>query len=186
MHDQRQDEVEKQKIEIAKVFNHPLYHKQTKHHDVSVLKLKNRIRFGEHVQPACMAHVGWKIPEGFMCVVSGWGQTTSSASSLSKVLNQAALNHMKDSDCFVLYQNAGLDTTDDMQCFGTRQSELNHQGACNGDSGGPLQCYIHGKWYWSGIVSFGASGCDINIASVYGKTYDQDIQTFITSTIDQN
>jgi len=36
MHDQRIDsEAEKQKIEIAKVFNHPLYHKKTKSHDVS-------------------------------------------------------------------------------------------------------------------------------------------------------
>ena len=55
--------------------------KKTKHHDVSVLKLKNRIRYGEHIQPACMAHVGWRIPEGFMCVVSGFGQTTSSGAS---------------------------------------------------------------------------------------------------------
>ena len=45
----------------------------------SVLKLKNKTRFGEHVQPACMAHVGWQLPEGFMCVVTGWGQTTSSS-----------------------------------------------------------------------------------------------------------
>ena len=40
--------------------------------------------------------------------------------TVSPILRQAALNHMKDSDCFDLYQNANLDTTDDMQCFGTR------------------------------------------------------------------
>ena len=48
----------------------------------SVLKLKNKTRFGEHVQPACMAHVGWQLPEGFMCVVTGWGQTSSSSTRL--------------------------------------------------------------------------------------------------------
>ena len=59
-------------------------------------------------------------------------------------------------------------------------------GACNGDSGGPLHCYIHDKWYWSGIVSFGAAGCDTNIASIYGKVYHAEIQDFINQIIDQN
>lgn len=189
LHDKRQGSgsPEYQKIEVEKVFNHPLYQKKTKHHDVSVLKLKNRLRFGQHVQPACMAHVGWRIPEGFMCVVTGWGQQTSSAGSTSNVLRQAALNHLNDESCFDLYQNANLDTTPDMQCFGTRQSQgPNYQGACNGDSGGPLHCYIHGKWYWSGIVSFGASGCDTNIASIYGKVYNEDIQEFINAIIAEN
>ena len=43
--------------------------------------------------------------------------------TVSPILRQAALNHMKDSDCFDLYQNANLDTTDDMQCFGTRYAK---------------------------------------------------------------
>ena len=58
--------------------------------------------------------------------------------------------------------------------------------SCNGDSGGPLHCYIHDKWYWSGIVSFGASGCDTNIASIYGKVYHAEIQDFINQIVDQN
>ena len=52
--------------------------------------------------------------------------------SVSPVLRQAALNYMSDSDCFDLYQNANLDTTDDMQCFGTRQSSSPHQDRITG------------------------------------------------------
>jgi len=42
---------------------------------------------------------------------------------------------MNDQDCYKLYQDANLDTTEDMQCFGTRYNGA-PQGACNGDSGG--------------------------------------------------
>ena len=67
-----------------------------------------------------------------------------------------------------------------------RKYKVDELGACNGDSGGPLHCYIHDKWYWSGIVSFGASGCDTNIASIYGKVYHAEIQDYIEQIIEQN
>ena len=92
---------------------------------------------------------------------------------------------MNDPDCYTLYQHDGLDTTSDMQCFGTRYTG-DAQRACNGDSGGQLHCYIHGKWYFSGIVSFGASKCDTNIASIYGKVYNPAIHNFITTMIATN
>jgi len=57
---------------------------------VSVLKLKNRIRWGVGVQPACLSHQGWQIPEGFLCVVSGWGMTDGHGSPAgSRTLRQA-------------------------------------------------------------------------------------------------
>ena len=88
---------------------------------MSVLRLANRLRWGVGVQPACLAHPEWTLPEGFMCVVSGWGMTDGHGSQAgSSKLRQAALNHMNDQDCNILYQEANLDTTDDMQCFGTR------------------------------------------------------------------
>ena len=53
-----------------------------------------------------------------------WTKGRCELITVSPVLRQAALNHMKDSDCFDLYQNANLDTTDDMQCFGTRSVQV--------------------------------------------------------------
>ena len=76
--------------------------------------------------------------------------------------------------------------TVEINVIGPRSSVNPDKGACNGDSGGPLQCYIHEKWYFSGIVSFGAAGCDTNIASIYGKVYHEEIQDFIRNTISQN
>ena len=64
--------------------------------------------------------------------------------SVSPVLRQAALNYMSDSDCFDLYQNANLDTTDDMQCFGTRQSSSPHQDWIAGHRSG--QHHRSGLW----------------------------------------
>ena len=59
----------------------------------------------------------WKLKKNHM---SHTGVSRCELKTVSPILRQAALNHMKDSDCFDLYQNANLDTTDDMQCFGTR------------------------------------------------------------------
>ena len=103
------------------MFNNPTWNKNEKVEDVSVLKMKEAFTFTDAVQPACLAHKGWELPDGFICVVSGFGMESGSGSPAgSRYLRQAALNYMNDPDCFVLYQNAGLDTTDDMQCFGTR------------------------------------------------------------------
>ena len=87
-----------------------------------MLKLKGSFSFNDYVQPACLAHKDWTLPDGFMCVVSGWGMTSESSSGAgSPVLRQAALNYMNDDDCHKLYKEGnGLETTDDMQCFGTR------------------------------------------------------------------
>lgn len=40
-------------------------------------------------------------------------------------------------------------------CAGARDGG---KGTCHGDSGGPLQCRVNGKWMIAGITSFG-SGC---------------------------
>jgi len=53
----------------------PVWNKGTKEQDVSVIRVKDRIRWGVGVQPACLAHPGWSLPNGFICVVTGWGMT---------------------------------------------------------------------------------------------------------------
>ncbi|CBY30493.1 unnamed protein product [Oikopleura dioica] len=187
-HDYRNDKANQQSQEIKEVFMNPNWEKRGKQQDVCMLKLKGSYTFNDFIQPACLAHKDWALPDGFLCVVSGWGMTSESSSGAgSPVLRQAALNYMNDDDCHSLYKDGnGLLTSDDMQCFGTRPLNPPKQGACNGDSGGPLHCFIHGKWYYSGIVSFGASKCDTNIASVYGKVYNYKIHDFIIDTMEQN
>ncbi len=45
-----------------------------------MLKLKGSYTFNDFIQPACLAHKDWTLPDGFLCVVSGWGMTSESSS----------------------------------------------------------------------------------------------------------
>jgi len=67
----------------------PVWDKSDKEQDVSVIEIKDRLTWSDAVQPACMAHRGWELPDGYMCVVTGWGQTAGTGNYGSKELRQA-------------------------------------------------------------------------------------------------
>ena len=41
------------------------------------------------------------------------------------------------------------------------------QDTCHGDSGGPMQVFLNGKWYIYGLTSFGDALCNPNLPSFY-------------------
>jgi len=99
-HDYRNDKANQQSQEIKEVFMNPNWEKRGKQQgkvsffpgifslprfmilkkDVCMLKLKGSYTFNDFIQPACLAHKDWTLPDGFLCVVSGWGMTSESSS----------------------------------------------------------------------------------------------------------
>ncbi|XP_077973771.1 chymotrypsin B-like [Styela clava] len=178
-HDKRSAEASAQLIDIVAKYVHPQYDNPDRSHDVALVKLKTPAVLNEYVSLACEAHAGWSFLAGMQCVVTGWGVTKEGGNIGTGILQQAPLPLMSDTDCYTLYQEANLDTTSDMQCAGGQG-----KGACNGDSGGPLNCYVNNRWYHMGIVSFGEANCDTDIASVFAKVAE--LRSFIDSTIAQH
>nr|CAH0105974.1 unnamed protein product [Daphnia galeata] len=73
----------------------------------------------------------------------------------SSVLRKTNATVITNEECHEAYAS---DITDGMICTGAS----NHQGTCNGDSGGPMNYKMpDGKWKQIGIVSFGSDqGCE--------------------------
>ncbi|KAH8024567.1 hypothetical protein HPB51_025486 [Rhipicephalus microplus] len=51
-------------------------------------------------------------------------------------------------------------------CAGTL---VGGRGTCHGDSGGPLQCKLFGRWHLTGITSFGSGCAKKGFPDVYTK-----------------
>ena len=57
---------------ISKILIHAEYDMDMVDKDVTLLKLSAPLQFNDYVQPICLPqHV---VPDGQMCVVSGWGE----------------------------------------------------------------------------------------------------------------
>ncbi|OWF42408.1 fibrinolytic enzyme, isozyme C-like [Mizuhopecten yessoensis] len=90
------------------------------------------------------------------CQITGWGRT-SSTSSLPATLQVANTKVMTQSSC---KQSWGNSINNGHVCVYTGSN-----GACNGDSGGPLTC----NSVLVGVTSWGRNGCSVSYPSVYTR-----------------
>ena len=82
--------------------------------------------------------------------------TVSDDAELSpECLRAASVPLMSQARCRALYANSSQGILASMVCAGYRDGGVD---ACKGDSGGPLACYIDGKYQLIGVISWGF-GC---------------------------
>ena len=82
--------------------------------------------------------------------------TVSDDAELSpECLRAASVPLMSQARCRALYSNSSQGILASMVCAGYRDGGVD---ACKGDSGGPLACYIDGKYQLIGVISWGF-GC---------------------------
>jgi secreted trypsin-like serine protease len=94
---------------------------------------------------------------GSSCTITGWGKTSSS-SGLPVLLQQASVTVMTNSACAGEW--GSLSINDGHICITDSNS-----GACNGDSGGPLECSNR----LAGATSWGHVTCSPAYPSVYTR-----------------
>nr|BBG28441.1 secreted serine protease Snake [Gryllus bimaculatus] len=161
-------------IAVAEVIRHPEYRPPSKYHDIALLRLAQRARFGKNLRPACLYTRPDFPPAINKTIATGWGRIDY-AESPSDTLLKVALDIIDNNLCNELWRSAsgtrpladGIAPT--MLCAGVLKGGKD---TCQGDSGGPIQitgpenkCVYHVV----GVTSFG-KGCALkNSPGVYTR-----------------
>eukprot|EP00066_Takifugu_rubripes_P007518 XP_003973140.1 PREDICTED: chymotrypsin-like elastase family member 1 [Takifugu rubripes] len=143
-------------IAVSKVHIHPRWNSNNvaAGYDIALLRLSTEATLNSYVQLGSLPPSGQLLPHNNLCYITGWG-LTSTGGSLSAQLKQAYLplvdhNNCSRSDWW------GSTVKNTMVCGGGGADS-----GCNGDSGGPLNCLVNGKYYVHGIASFVSGwGCN--------------------------
>ncbi|GLG95410.1 Trypsin-5 [Gryllus bimaculatus] len=71
-------------MKVRRVVPHPMYNFGVAHdNDVALFQLKSRVRFHDHLLPACLPPPNHDLVPGTMCTVIGWGKREDTDGELS-------------------------------------------------------------------------------------------------------
>ncbi|KAI4459187.1 hypothetical protein MML48_6g00015870 [Holotrichia oblita] len=131
---------------------HPNYDSYTKHNDIAVIPLKEKVQFTDYIKAICLSRTTTNASQ---FTVSGWGRTESGFNS--KVKLKVDIPKANRTLCEQQYRTLGILISDKQVCAGGERGN----DACTGDSGGPLMAMndLGTAWYAEGIVSIGPSNC---------------------------
>ena len=153
MHDLHDRAKFQRTVTVDQIISHEDYNSKIYDSDIMLIKLSEKIDFGEYIQPVCLPEANQRIDVGTHCYTTGWGHTEFMGSA-PKTLQQVMVPILSDETCNRDDWYGGR-ITDNMLCAGYHEGGRD---SCQGDSGGPLVCYIDEHWILYGIVSWG-EGC---------------------------
>jgi secreted trypsin-like serine protease len=136
--------------------------------DIAILDLQAAISTGGNVALATLPPNNNDQFVGAGCTITGWGRTSSS-NTLPNILQQAPLSPISTSECQSRVGSIGTIWANHICVY----DSSNQRGACNGDSGGPLNCPNGGDFYVAGVTSFviqSGGACQVSYPSVYTRT----------------
>ncbi|XP_061300126.1 serine protease 33-like [Pezoporus flaviventris] len=150
-----------QELAVGRVLRHPRYRRVRGGHDLALLRLRSPARLGPGVGTLCLPPPGLRLPYGAQCWVTGWGHVAENVSlPAGAPLQEVALALLSPDTCNCLYSGLrrralARPARPSMVCAGGAAGK----GACQADSGGPIQCRGgSGRWFQAGVLSF-AVGC---------------------------
>ncbi|XP_078349413.1 transmembrane protease serine 11D-like isoform X4 [Oculina patagonica] len=151
-------EVFEQRRRVEAIYLHPKYksmffegiYDTPPDYDVALVRLSEEAIFDDYVSPICLLRPGMKFPWGKECYVTGWGHTQWN-STQPVILREAKVRLVPPQIC-----NSGQSYNGTIHnralCAGFEKGGVD---ACQYDSGGPLSCGDRGRFYLTGIVSWG-------------------------------
>ena len=116
----------------------------------AVVHLSSTVQFDNNVYPICLLPPAMRFHSGKECFVTGWGQTQFNGTQ-PDILREAKLKLVPRVICNLANSYNGKVHSRAL-CAGFQKGGVD---ACQYDSGGPLACESQGRWYLTGIVSWG-------------------------------
>ncbi|XP_058944484.2 plasminogen-like [Pocillopora verrucosa] len=151
-------EVFEQSREIESIYLHPKYksmflegiYDTPPDYDVALLRLSEPAIYDQYVSPICLLRPSMKFPWRKECYVTGWGHTQWN-SAQPDILREAKVRLVPPQICNSVKSYNGT-VHNRALCAGFEKGGVD---ACQYDSGGPLACKHRGRFYLTGIVSWG-------------------------------
>lgn len=165
-------------VKSKKIIMHPEYDPETFDYDIALVKLETPLKeFSVYIRPVCVPGGDQTFDKESSCYITGFGRTQQ-AGELAEMLRMAKVPLVDDETCNKAYGNK---LTARMICAGFPQGGID---ACQGDSGGPLSCLYDGRWYLTGVVSWGVGCAQPNSYGVYTKV--QVLNDWLEETMKEN
>ncbi|XP_056681229.1 chymotrypsin-C [Monodelphis domestica] len=141
---------------VDTIFVHEKWNSFLVRNDIALIKLAEPVELSDTIQVACLPPEGSLLAHDYPCYVTGWGRLWTNG-PIADNLQQGFLPIVDHTTC-TKSDWWGSMVTQKMVCAGG-DGVIS---ACNGDSGGPLNCQAeNGAWEVRGIVSFGSAwGCN--------------------------
>uniref|UniRef100_A0A8C6H617 Chymotrypsin C (caldecrin) n=1 Tax=Mus spicilegus TaxID=10103 RepID=A0A8C6H617_MUSSI len=142
--------------EVDTIYVHEKWNSLLLWNDIAIIKLAEPVELSDTIQVACIPEQDSLLPGDYPCYVTGWGRLWTNG-PIAEVLQQGLQPIVNHTTCSRL-DWWFIKVRETMVCAGG-DGVIS---ACNGDSGGPLNCPVEdGLWQVHGIVSFGSSrGCN--------------------------
>ncbi|XP_075905044.1 elastase-1-like isoform X2 [Nelusetta ayraudi] len=156
-HDLQTQSGREQIMPVARVYVHAQWNRKSlsSGYDIALLRLSGNVKLNRYVALGALPPSGQVLPNNNRCYITGWGRTATGG-RLSVRLKQALLPVVDYRTC----SSAdwwGSTVNNNMVCAGGGALS-----GCHGDSGGPLNCKVGGKYFVHGVASFvSGRGCNI-------------------------
>ncbi|XP_034031010.1 trypsin-1 [Thalassophryne amazonica] len=144
-------------INSGKIIKHPKYNSYNVDNDIMLIKLSTPARLNSYVSTIPVASTC--ASAGTRCLISGWGNMSSSGNNYPDNLRCLDAPILTDSSCRNCYPGQ---ITSNMICAGFLEGGKD---SCQGDSGGPMVC----SGVLQGVVSWGYGCAMKNKPGVYTK-----------------
>ncbi|XP_029286564.1 LOW QUALITY PROTEIN: elastase-1-like [Cottoperca gobio] len=155
-HDLNSNSGREQTMDVHAVYIHPQWNSNNVANgfDIALIRLSSEATLNSYAQLGSLPPKGQILPHNNRCYITGWGRI-STGGSLSTQLKQAYLPLVDYKTCSSRgWWGSTVSST--MVCGGGGA-----EAGCNGDSGGPLNCLVNGKYHVHGIASFVSGyGCN--------------------------